>query len=161
MLAGSIINRLGFALADARLFYDRWVYPIRELASGQELMIREALQPLTSRTLLTRQQVVGSTDVTTTYDPQTIDVSRILEMMMFHQMAGGREYTADLVNRYLRFCDLSGHLTAGRAILVARAANSGSELTVDGRPVDGPDDQRWVYYRVVLPVQRGEEGRAR
>jgi hypothetical protein len=160
MLAGSITNRLGFDLADARLFYDRWVYPIRKLGSGRELRIREALQPLTSRTLLTRQRIVDSKDVTTVYDPQSTDVGRILEMMMFHEIAGGPDYTADLTNRYSQYCDLSGHLTAGRAVLVARVPHGGSELVVDGRPVTGPHDEEWVFYRFVLPVERGEGARA-
>lgn len=152
MLTGQIVNQTGIDLTDVRLHYDRWVYPLSTLQAEQSVRIGDRQQPLTSRTLLTRQRAVKDSDIATVYNSQSDDVPRIMEMMMFHQLAGGERYTAGLTNRYQGFTDLSGHLALGRAVLVGRAAESASTLSRDGAPIEGENHPRWTFYRFVIPV---------
>ena len=56
---------------------------------------------------------------------------------------------------------LSGLLPIGRAILVARGRQPGSQLLRDGQSMAGPHDRQWVFYRFVIPVryeQRRNQG---
>ena len=155
MLRGRLVNRLGIELTDARLHYDRWVYPIPVFKDGQSVAVGDRLQPLTSHTLLTRQRTVQEKDLrdrTTAYDERSTDIPRILEMMMFHRLAGAERYTGGLTNRYQGFVDLSGHLALSRAVLVARGAAPTSTLTRDGKKMAGPHHQQITFYRFVIPV---------
>lgn len=156
-LSGTITQHLGIDALDARLFYDRWAYPIPLLRDGQELVIGEDLQPLMSKTQFTQQRIIGEKDVSTVYEAASVDVPRILEMMMFHEAAGGSRYTEGLTNRYQGFCDLSRHLRMGRAVLLLRAAAPCGQIVLSGEPTAGTNEERWVYYRFVLPVERGAE----
>lgn len=153
-LGGRIVNRLGFDLVDARLLYDRWAWPLGTLNDGQSVVVNEETSALMSKTLLTQQRILGQRDLVTRYDPRSSDVARITEIMMLHGMAGGSRYTQGLVNRYQGFCDLSDHLTLGRALLVARRTGNGSHLLRDGRPLAKDATHAWTFYRFVLPVDR-------
>ena len=145
-LTGEMVNRLGVDLANCRLLYDRWLYRIPTWKDSEPLMIDD-LSPRTVRTVLT-----GSSGI---YDASAHDIPRTLDMMMFHKMAGGRTFTR-LLNRYYGFCDLSGHLSLGRAILVAHATGPASQLLRDKRPLESSYDQQWTVYRFVFPVERKE-----
>jgi hypothetical protein len=155
MLAGTIASDLSFDVSEARLFYDRWVYVIPKFSSGQTLSLDDSSKALLGRTHLTGQQTFNSSDVTTQYDAHEINVARVAEMMMFHSLAGGYDYT-NLAHRYQQFCDLSGHLAAGRAVLLVPHAPESAELLDDGQPFAGDQDRRWTYYRFVFPVDRSE-----
>ncbi len=155
MLTGRLANRTGLELIDARLHFDRWVYTIPRLRNGQSLAVGDQLQPLTSRTLLTRQRTVREKElreVATAYDAQTTDLARIMEIMAFYELAGGQRYAAGLTNRYQEFLDLSGHLTLGRAVLFARVATPMSTLAREGEPLAGPAHEQVTFYRFVIPV---------
>ena len=78
-----------------------------------------------------------------------MDVPRIVEMLMFHEAAGGARYTR-LTHRYQSWLDMSDHLNLNRAVLVGRVAKGASRLLVGGDVI--VPDQQWVYYRIVLPV---------
>jgi len=150
-LSGRITNQLGVDLVDARLFYKQWVYLIPQLRNGQELAVGPQLQSLTGRTLLTRRRILGESDALTVYDAQSTDVPRILDMMMFHELAGGAAYTQGLIHRYRRDCDLSGHLQVGRAVLVAQVDVPDDQLAVTNPPQDLQGTSQSVF-RFVLPV---------
>jgi hypothetical protein len=91
-------------------------------------------------------------------------VARILELMMFHAASGGRTYTG-LVARHQSDVDLSSHLQTGRAILVGRTGRPAVRLLRDGRPIEDQPGaatvQQWTFYRLVLPVARSDDPRAR
>jgi hypothetical protein len=108
-------------------------------------------KPLNFNWRLTRRRVVDVKDITTPWDQRDMDVPRILEMMMFHGVAGGDKYT-HLQHRYQSYVDLSEHLTNGRAILLGRAKQSASEIELNGQAAGERYDQRWTFYRVVFPV---------
>ena len=78
-----------------------------------------------------------------------VDVPRIVQMLMFHDAAGGSHYT-QLTHRYQSRLDLSDHLNLQRALLVGRVSAGASTLML-GSEVINPD-QQWVYYRIVFPV---------
>jgi hypothetical protein len=91
-------------------------------------------------------------DVTTPWDRTSVRVPRILQMIMFHEIAGGRSYTG-LLHRHEGRIDLSDHLLLGRAVLVGRADEAAADLAwEDGAARDPAADRQWTYYRVVFPV---------
>lgn len=141
-LTGQLTNRCNCDLGECHLLYDRWVYRIASLPRGKKQVIGEALQPRYTKTWLQRDGV---------YQPGSRNVPRTLSMMMFYTAAGGDEYVR-LRNGYQDFCDLSGLLDTGRAILVARGTPPGSQLLRDDQPLTSSHDQQWVFYRFVLPV---------
>ena len=152
LLRGEITNELDIDLKNARLFYDRWVYQIPTLSAGSTLIVGQDVKPVTSRTLLTQLRIVAAQEISAAYDSQSKDVSRILEMIMFHDLSGGDQYTANLKNRYQGFVDLSGHAKLHRAVLVARVPAEGSKLLRSGKSITIDEDHHWVYYRFILPV---------
>ena len=92
-------------------------------------------------------------DFSTPWDPETMDVARIMEMIMFHDAAGGRSYTG-LLHRYLGGLDLSGHLDLGRAILVGRASAPAALIRRGGQADVAAGHPHWTYWRILIPVQQ-------
>ncbi|MEE8452983.1 MAG: hypothetical protein V3R99_13745 [Thermoguttaceae bacterium] len=162
-LSGTITSGLTFPLTDCLLAFDRWVYRIDTIEPGKPVRIDSSVRRSELRTLLTGQHVVADTEKhsyhqeSTPYDPASLDVSYILNKMMFFEAAGGRRYTK-LTNGYQRFVDLSELLKTGRAVLIAAAPDGhhGAELLRDGRPLDDTKENRVTFYRFVLPVERVE-----
>jgi hypothetical protein len=152
LVRGQVVNPLPMRLTGCVLYHDRWAYRLGTLEPGQKISLDDIASPLDVKWLLTLRTVVDSRDVTTPWNrSMRDDVPRILEMLMFHETAGGRGYTG-LLHRYDHFIDLSGQLTAGRAVLVGKAEDSPTQLVADGKPLDGAQDQHWTYYRIVLPT---------
>jgi hypothetical protein len=151
-LTGQVRNPLPFSLEDCLLAFGDWAYSIERLEARGSVAVDE----LTLRGLeylLTRRKVdvKQMENITTPWDPEDVDVPRILQMMMFHQAAGGRAYTGWL-DRFQGYVDLSGHLTLGRAILVGRASQAGAHLKRDGQTLTDGREQHWTFYRIVYPV---------
>jgi hypothetical protein len=152
LLVGRITNPLPVDLTESMVFYDRWAYSLGRLAAGQSAVLEESLAPRNVETLLRRRRVEDMKDVTTPWDRSSVDVPRILQMMMFHEIAGGRSYTG-LLHRHEGKIDLSDHLRLGRAVLVGRSDEPAAELAwEDGAARDRSADRQWTYYRVVFPV---------
>jgi hypothetical protein len=95
----------------------------------------------------------------TSYAQSSLDVSRILPMMMFYEATGGHGYTG-LSNRNQSFIDLTHLLKAGRAILLGRATAPGTLLRGNDQMLTGTDGKTWVWYRYVLPVRAVGKKRA-
>ena len=75
------------------LYYDRWVYRLERLPSGETCTIDEGLTPLDARTVLTRKMRIGDTDAAEVYAPNSDDVARILEIQMLHGIRRRRRPT--------------------------------------------------------------------
>jgi hypothetical protein len=154
LLRGQIVNPLDVELHDCAVLFDNWVYRLDSrrgmLSPGQRTPV-EAEQALNLQWRLSGRRVVDSKDFGTPWDQNTLDIHKILEMMMLHSAAGGESYT-QLANRYQVYVDLSQHLKSGRAILVGRARTSATKMTLNGTPLSESDEQHWTYYRVVFPV---------
>jgi hypothetical protein len=152
LVSGRVVNPLNVRLEGCVLYHDRWAYKLGTLEAGQGVSLDDTASPLDVKWLLTQRTVVDSRDVTRPWDrSMRDDVPRILEMLMFHETAGGRGYTG-LMHRYDQFIDLSGQLTAGRAVLVGRADDSATRLLANNQHVSGEQDRHWTYYRIVLPT---------
>jgi hypothetical protein len=153
-LHGTIVNPLDLQLEDALLAYDRWAYRIdRPLRAGDRLMI-DGLQRRDLEWRLTRRRALhGKTTYTSTpWETDSREVDRIVEMMMFHEAAGGRGYT-DLNQQYQQFIDLSEHLHLGRAVLVGRVAQPGIRVKAGSEVLTDQADRQWTWYRLVFPVE--------
>jgi hypothetical protein len=159
LLAGSIRNPLNVDLTECMLLYDHWAYSLARVDARQQVSFDESLAPRNLDTLLRQRRIEDMKDVTTPWDQSLTHVPRILQMVMFHEAAGGRAYTG-LLHRHRGEVDLSDHLQTGRAVLVGRAPSPAVRLTVNGQtPVGKEEGQQWTYFRMVFPVQlRGDRG---
>lgn len=151
-LQGTIVNHLGVPLAECALLYGDWVYPLDTLAPGQTAQL-DHRDPIAVSTHLTRRHFQRSTaEEITPYDRAGFDVTRIVELMMFHQAAGGENYTG-LMHRYQRFTDLSQQLEFDRAILVGRGP-TGATIELNGQPPSEAEmNHHTTVYRYLLPVK--------
>ena len=153
MLQGDCVNPLDVALTEWFLVFNNRLYRgDRRLEPGETVSLSDFS---TTRYLdwhLTRRRVNSDNkDTTTPWDQADQDVARIVEMMMFHDAAGGRGYSR-LRHRHQAYVDLSGHLRAGRAILLGRSDQPAASWKVDGQAIDEQLESRLTYYRVVFPV---------
>jgi hypothetical protein len=112
-------------------------------------------QPRNLQWRLTRREVQEMKDIATPWDPTSFEVPRIMEMMMFQDVAGGDQYTK-LSNRYQDYIDISSHLISGRAVLIGRIEERGSKVSVDGQTIDSEAGRHWTFCRVVFPVDRSK-----
>jgi hypothetical protein len=95
----------------------------------------------------------GDNDQATLYEPEGTDLPQIMRAILFHDSAGGRQYTS-LSNRVYDSLDLTGQLRLGRAVLTAsgpRVTRATAEAARGGEPVV---EQELTYYRFVIPVDR-------
>jgi hypothetical protein len=118
------------------------------------------LPPLNLEARLTQRRIEQSKDVSTPWERDSVDVPRIMQMLMFHESARGRSYTG-LTHRYQPQIDLSEHIRLGQAILVGRAKSvvgtlrvpSATNTSADNSSLADPSDTNsWTWYRVILPV---------
>lgn len=152
-ISGEIVNPLTVPVRECVLAYNHWSYRLpQELAPGARVRFSRRLPDGNLVWRLT-QKYVGEDykEFATPWDETSRDVPRIIEMMMWHEAAGGRSYTG-LLHRYQGDLDLSHHLRSGRAVLVGRVADSAAPLLLDGQPLDDATARRWTWYRVIYPV---------
>jgi hypothetical protein len=154
LLRGTVINPLDIPLDNCMVLFSNWMYRLDSksgsLGAGASTTI-ELEQPLNLEWRLTKRRVEETRDASTPWNQEDLDVSRIMEIMMFHAAAGGDRYT-QLTHRYQSFMDLSHQLKRGRAILLGRADKAATELRIDDRPVNDNYDNNWTFCRVVVPV---------
>lgn len=155
LLSGRLTNPLQVDLTECMVVYENWLYPVAGALRSGEGVSFDGVSPRNLEWHLSRRRVVETKDVGTPWDQASVDVPRILELMMFYGAAGGANYSG-LTHRYQPTIDLSGHLRTGRAILVGRSAEPGSRLGQSGEPWDEANVRRWTFYRVVVPVDRSE-----
>lgn len=158
LLRGSVVNPFEVELHDCMIFYANWVYLLERtrgrLAPGQTARVEDE-RPRNLQWRLTRRQVKEMKDVATPWDPASLDVPRIMEMMMFQDKAGGDQYTK-LAHRYQDYVDLSAQLDNGRAVLIGRAEERGTKVAVDGQTLGGGAGRHWTFCRVMFPVDRSK-----
>jgi hypothetical protein len=136
------------------VLYGNWAYRLDrrsgKLAPGQSTRV-EWERPFNLEWRLMRRSVRETSETTVPWDPTDQNVPRIMEIMMFHEAAGGADYTR-LANDYHQYLDLSHHLTAGCAILFGRSESLATELVLDDGKTANSPDQHWTFYRIVFPV---------
>jgi hypothetical protein len=160
LVVGSIANRSGQALRNARLLYGTWAYRLGNLEVGRELNVDAGRDAIQVKTLVMRSTGVaadraGGETGQSTFIADRASAEEILNLMMFYEAAGGAAF-AQLPNRYQAYCDLSRLLELGRAILVAEADAPGGQLvdSGDGATLRQSGDPTTVVYRFVLPVEK-------
>ncbi|MCA9208949.1 MAG: hypothetical protein KDA55_11360 [Planctomycetales bacterium] len=156
LLTGTVTNPLPVSLQDAAILYGEWIYLVtREWQPNETLNVDRELTPKNLSWRLTRRRVVDTRDISTPWDATTVqDIPRIVEMMMFHEAAGGGSYTR-LLHRHQPQIEMSDHLRLGRAIVVGRVSTPSVELVrEDSAPMQV--DQQFTFYRFVLPVSPGD-----
>ena len=156
VLQGEVSNPFPFSLHDCRLYHRNQVYVIESAVDAGEVIRISNLADYVRATeayLLRRRLAVGAESVHS-WVHDNFDVPRIVEMLMFHNKAGGTRYTK-LAHHYQRFLDVSEQLDWNRVVLVGRAKGQGSDLSANGTVAKNATG-RWTYYRLVFPISEGE-----
>ncbi len=148
-LAGTLTNPTPYDLDEAYLVFERWAYKLGSFPRNAVVQV-DGSGGQDLQTLLTRRRVVKGRSVVTPWDRESTDVERIVSLMMYFAAAKGQAYT-QLEHRFQRTLDWSDHLTAGHAVLWGRSRQSGSELLLDGQPIERPQDG--TYCRLLIPVR--------
>ncbi len=153
LLSGRVTYPLDVELSDCMVLYENRAYLLSGAVRPGESISFDHLKYRDLEWRLTRRRVIETRDIGTPWDQTSQDVPRIMEIMMFHEAAGGESYTG-LSQRYQPFVDLSDHLRSGRAILVGRSETPASQLARDGQSMADSYDRQWTYYRIVFPVKK-------
>jgi hypothetical protein len=160
LATGTIKNRTGITLQNARLMYGTWAYRLGDLQDGKLITVGEQLSPRKVKTIVTHD-VLGESGAPAgaaagqVFSPENASARELLSLIMFYEAAGGFGF-AHLPNRFQSSCDLSRTLELGRAILVADAVKPVTTLVDDatGTAVGDKQEGSAVVYRFVLPVKR-------
>lgn len=158
-LSGTITNPFDFPLRNCRIYYEGWAYLFDQpLEAGDTVDLLTEARERTVKSILTQRDRVSSEGKTQNapWDLREEDPLRILEMMMFHDSAGGQSYTG-LVNRANWQLEMSEHLELKQAIFVAELPQSISQLELDGQPLRDGVDKRHSFIRLSIPVRSDTE----
>jgi hypothetical protein len=154
LLAGEFKQPLPVALTECLLAHGEKLYRLGKLEPGERVRIAD-LPPLNLEARLTERRVENSKDISTPWERDSVDIPRIVQMLMFHESARGSSYTG-LTHRYQPETDLSEHIRLGQAVLVGRAGAPVARLMGDGATgplIEDNEASTWTWYRIVLPVQ--------
>ena len=80
------------------------------------------------------------------------DLDRLIEVLLFHGVAGGKNYT-ELDNQILHGLDLSHVLQSDQAILFGRIQESPAQLIEGGGDAGFETQLDKNYVRILIPVQ--------
>ncbi len=155
-LQGRVRNMLpGTTLRDCLLAGGSWAWLLGDLQPGAVAAVRPEdqrdLEGVLRNWRLVRQEGKNDRYVRqgAPYNTESADVPYILQAMMFYQAAGGSGFVR-LNHHQWSFTDLSRHLDARRAILVAKVAEPAAEIRTNSSDVSR---RTWTVWRFVLPVQ--------
>ena len=157
LLQGSFLNPLDMDLLDSILIYRRRAYTLpTRLRKGEQVSLSSMTLPKDIVRRLQRRQNVGGEERSSPWNPaDTGKLGRLLELIAFHQAAGGSSYTS-LYNRYLGSLDCSDVIRLDRAILLAEVQDPSLTWSIrrDSIPVQAIDGQRKTFVRLIIPVAR-------
>jgi len=159
LVTGSLVNRSGRTLRNARLYFGEWGYRLGTLANGARIVVGEEFRPRSFKTIVT-QDSLGVTDRghsgEQVFIAERASLKEILNVMMFYEAVGGFGF-AQLQNRLQAYCDLSRMPMLGRAVLVADVETAGSRLVDPETGIAiGDADSAGIVYRFVLPVRTSQ-----
>jgi hypothetical protein len=151
---GVFKNATRITLRDCKLLYNRRSYDVGTLAPGQSVDFGLKRSLLTIQSYLTGRRPVGDKEQATPFEPDGSDLQRIVRAILFHDAAGGRQYTS-LSNRVYDRLDLSGQLRLDRAVLLAIGPPA-TRVSIKGNHSEAPKtENELAYYRFVISVNRG------
>lgn len=157
---GTIKNPLDFQLVNARLYHGEWAYVLEDpLGPGEAFDVETNTKSRTLSSILNRKYRSSNDDEfrtsATRWDVSEMEVSRIAEMLMFYDAAGGKSYTG-LSHSYQSFIDMSDALMLGQAVLVGEIETRPSSLSFSrsGKQIEDLEyDRVTTFVRLVLPVE--------
>ncbi|HZN36740.1 MAG TPA: hypothetical protein VFB80_23080 [Pirellulaceae bacterium] len=156
LVGGEFTQPLPVELSDCLLAHGEKLFRLGTLQPGARVVV-DPQRALNLEWRLTERRVEQSKDVTTPWNQAATDVPQIVQMLMFHEAAGGRSYTG-LSHRYQPQIDLSEHIRLGQAVLVGRAKQPVAGLGLGARAGEAAplaaaaDTTTWTWYRLILPV---------
>ncbi len=154
-LSGTVHNPLPVGLHNCYLLHDNRAYLFDDLQAGASIDVDSGVERSIKVFLQAKQGEVE----TARWILADRNLSRIIEMQMFFQAAGGSNFTG-LTNDYQNELDLSYLLPLGRAMLVGRVEDGLlAPIECDAETGSSQFDQSLVYVRFVLPVQPTEKAR--
>jgi hypothetical protein len=157
---GTISNRTGRPLRNARLLYNGWGYWLGNLEDEQQVEVGEQLDLRRVKTIVTSSALGRSAAGTgeqqrTMFSPERATATELVNLMMLYEAAGSADF-AQLPNQIHSELDLSGVLRPGmrRAVLIAEAEGPGSELihSASGEPLGDKNDYSALILRFILPI---------
>lgn len=163
-LAGQIVNPLDSELRDVSLFYHRWFYPLKSrMPTGDMIQLSSQIIPKDLLRRLSRQTEIEGKTTSARWNPADRNsLDRLMELMMFHNAATGRNYTS-LTNNYQGIIDHSNLLETDYAILLGRIESSPNQIKVTTEnPTDEPEiktgiDRTWC--RILIPVTQSRKSK--
>ncbi len=150
-LSGVIRNCLPYTIRDAAIAYGGFYYQVGTLQPGQEFVLNSQVRSRDFRNRLTRRRFVGDKEIAHPWVKTNRDVPRIIELIMFHDRAGGFDY-ANLTNRHLSKLDLSDHLITNGAVLYGRLDDPVTTWSVEPADLDNDAVEDWTFCRLIFPV---------
>jgi hypothetical protein len=170
-LAGTITHHLPAPLEDCLFIVGGWAYfPSGEKGrippdvpwqpGGSQSRARDLKALLTGERRRRRTKDKWDTEVLTTtvpYNPLSQELGDLIQMISFHQVAGGNEYTG-LGHAPLRQLELTPLMNLGRGILLGRISVPAAHVEIDGQSADS--GQSLTFVRLVVPVHSVEQGPA-
>lgn len=154
-ITGTVTNPFDFTLNNCRLVFENWAYLIDQpLEPGQTFDIQTEADEKTLKSMLTRKVQRSESDRSdnSPWDPTDTRVSRIADIMMFYQAAGGNRYTG-LTHDFQSFIDMSDHINLKRAILIGEVDSRGAGLKINDDKLPENYDNVTTIVRVVFPVE--------
>lgn len=157
LLEGSFENPLDVDLLDALLIYRGRAYTLdTRIRVGQRISFSDATVPKDITRRLQRRQNVGGEERSTPWNPaSTGNLDRLMELISFHESAGGSKYTG-LYNRYLSELDCSDVIRLDRAILICELTDSSLTWSMrrNSMPLQATEGQRKTFLRLIIPVSK-------
>lgn len=156
-LEGTFKNPLSVPIYNGKIFFGDYVYLLKKpLMPNVVTLIESDTKEKTLRSYLNRRAAKGKDgqdagrSQNRPWDPNEKSLTRIADVMMFYEAAGGQGYTG-LTNGFHREIDFSPLLHLGQAVLVGQT-ESGSRIKVDGQNVSDRYDSNITMVRMALPV---------
>jgi hypothetical protein len=171
-LSGTITHHLPAPLEDCLFVVGGWAYfPAGENArippdvpwqpGGSQSRARDLKALLTGERRTRRAKDKWDSEVLTTtvpYNPTSQELGDLIQMISFHQVVGGSEYTG-LGHAPLRQLELTPLMNLGRGILLGRIpAAAAARVDIDGASANSGDARTFV--RFVVPIQSLEHAPA-
>lgn len=160
-LQGEFTNPFDADIRDPILYYHNWFYRLNSrIPPGSRVTITSDTIPKDITRKLNERKAIKEKVSTTKWDPSSRDsIDRLLELMMFHKAASGRNYTS-LYHRYQPLIDHSNLLKTDQAILIGRldsprVSMSVSDPSDESLSVEQKMDRVWL--RLTIPVAKNSK----
>ncbi|WP_406697747.1 hypothetical protein V5E97_02670 [Singulisphaera sp. Ch08] len=151
-LEGAVTNRVGVALHDAILAYNRQIYLLGEVEPGAT--VRVALSQDRQLSGHIRDKINNYLPKQPFYDNNngaSINRPDLLLGLMFHEAVAASATESAMASNTLNYLDLTGLLQLDRPMLVARIDRASSRLALENAPSTPQVDQTTML-RVILPL---------